>query len=1074
MTRAMTAGKEHLHRVDAPHYESSPTTEFYEQIRRRNESDYGRKRLFLASQVGHLLTTGVEAVLPELVQNAEDAGAESFGIQILPGGLLVWNDGRPFSRQDVQSISSLFVSSKDAQSIGHFGIGFKTVLQLSEAPVILSGDFCFRLQGCLDPYPLDETAEKELPGTAWEQWEAGNTVFWLPFQNDPDMQERAERDFEGIRRSMEDTVEDFLLFLNNLQVVEWIDETEGIRKTCIAERSGPDSPGASIPSPVRQSWRLHRVEMLIEDAASVRENQQESEARWLRVEREVTIPEEVVHQIARELRQRRESGGAERWESLGEERLRQRVSVAFRMDEHGRFRPEPGGGRIFVGLPTQQKMGFRFHLSARFAVKLDRTGIRTKDSLSNWAMERVREALGELPSVLKDANLFGPSIWEAMPGKNDVQDPFAAAYGALHQALASGRFIHGADGDLYRTEEVRLAHNQCLYELLSADLLAEVAHCPDVVWVHEELRGRYPRRVVEELGVRTVEENEVIEWLRTKESHWFAARSVEWLVRLYDYFDTSDALREAAKDLPMVRLQSGECVVPGAAAFQPDEDEGIPQPLKPFENVLPLVHPRLMERKDTVGRLHRLGVKEFRTEYCVEVLLKRIYGDADAGAVPNVTPEANREHVRMLFQLWKSDQVSKEWLRQWRDLRFLRARGNGADWYAPKELYIPEDLGGYAEVEKYFEIAGGRPFVLSGYADRGDVRNAEGRTAWREFLQTLGAHLLPMVTRETQHEFDFREDDRANSRSIEAWLRERLPELDDEDFRNRLDGLNVYNATRHYRCIDWEIHGFEEVFRGATDTGNIDTVRTLWEVLARLLQKKNSDQFRYARVEWFYGHPYTNNRIPSLWLAKLLSRPWLPDAEKNLRKPQDLFDPRLRPFLGPGFPYLHDKIPLSGEARQQLAELVEIHLEAKLQEVLDYLEQYSRQNERPENPSTVKEDMGRLYRWLERHVGNTEPDRKREKIDLIRQSFESHPVIFVSDAGWYRASEVCCRDPLGVLPELSREWPNLHAFFVEIVGVAERPNVAHFAEWILVQPQKSNPPCPDASEDIRKWEGALA
>lgn len=115
----------------------------------------------------HNLTEQVEhqyhgRFLIELIQNAHDAlgGGSSGRIHIRfeqsdseHGTLFVANDGEPFSRSNFERISALGQSDKDPQkSIGNKGIGFRSVLELTDCPEIYSrqsvgspflGGYCF-------------------------------------------------------------------------------------------------------------------------------------------------------------------------------------------------------------------------------------------------------------------------------------------------------------------------------------------------------------------------------------------------------------------------------------------------------------------------------------------------------------------------------------------------------------------------------------------------------------------------------------------------------------------------------------------------------------------------------------------------------------------------------------------------------------------------------------------------------------------------------------------------------------------------------------------------------------------
>ncbi len=105
----------------------------------------------------HSLTEQVEhqyhgRFLIELIQNAHDALHEAptpdqpariavvLDLQDSPHGtLLVANDGQPFTRSNFERLSALGQSDKDPQkSIGNKGLGFRSVLEVSERPEIYS------------------------------------------------------------------------------------------------------------------------------------------------------------------------------------------------------------------------------------------------------------------------------------------------------------------------------------------------------------------------------------------------------------------------------------------------------------------------------------------------------------------------------------------------------------------------------------------------------------------------------------------------------------------------------------------------------------------------------------------------------------------------------------------------------------------------------------------------------------------------------------------------------------------------------------------------------------------------
>ncbi len=88
----------------------------------------------------------------ELLQNANDAAAEAdmrgrVRIELLADGLIVANEGAPFTRDGVASLRLANISPKRGrkrQTIGSKGLGFRAVLNWSKTPTIISDSLALR------------------------------------------------------------------------------------------------------------------------------------------------------------------------------------------------------------------------------------------------------------------------------------------------------------------------------------------------------------------------------------------------------------------------------------------------------------------------------------------------------------------------------------------------------------------------------------------------------------------------------------------------------------------------------------------------------------------------------------------------------------------------------------------------------------------------------------------------------------------------------------------------------------------------------------------------------------------
>lgn len=102
--------------------------------------------------------------LAELLQNADDAGARSFVVELRGREVHVRHDGVPFDALDVLGVLSIGQTTKGAGSIGQFGVGFKAVHGVASRPRVFSGPYRFEIGAMGLARPL--AAEPTGPGRA--------------------------------------------------------------------------------------------------------------------------------------------------------------------------------------------------------------------------------------------------------------------------------------------------------------------------------------------------------------------------------------------------------------------------------------------------------------------------------------------------------------------------------------------------------------------------------------------------------------------------------------------------------------------------------------------------------------------------------------------------------------------------------------------------------------------------------------------------------------------------------------------------------------------------------------------
>lgn len=178
--------------------------------------------------------------LMELVQNAADAlagsesdmGAKAGRVEIvldLPGKTLYCaNAGRPFSRSGITAITMAHLSSRRGDEIGRFGLGFKSVLAVSDTPEVLSRSISFRFNSA------DATAALQKIAGNVRRYPVLRTATLLDavseFDSDPILSELAEwattivklpgaKNLYRLRNEIERFSSEFLLFVHAVREV---------------------------------------------------------------------------------------------------------------------------------------------------------------------------------------------------------------------------------------------------------------------------------------------------------------------------------------------------------------------------------------------------------------------------------------------------------------------------------------------------------------------------------------------------------------------------------------------------------------------------------------------------------------------------------------------------------------------------------------------------------------------------------------------------------------------------------------------------------------------------------------
>ena len=380
----------------------------------------------------------------ELLQNADDAMADgglddAVRLVLTRDALLVANSGRPISDADVASLCGVSVSTKAVEgrkraSIGHKGMGFKSVLELTDQPSVYSTDHSFRFSrtasadllverfgdGILRapsrapamrlPFPVEG-----IPAPVEQLLADGmQTVFRFPLASPADAQRVAR-----ILGRMDARAILFLRRLERVEILQDLGETRHTHWRVTRESQGDE--GAWTPVGVLPGTGMARVK--VEDDLQVR-----TFAMFVRSDIEI-----ADHRLGIE---------GSSWSDV---ELTE-AAVALPIDPAtGHLLPSVRDPRFHVFLATGERSPFPFLVNGAFNSDLSRQSIRCTDERRNYNRFLIEHVAGIVrDQVLPFARAQGQPAHEILRflDRERVQDesgvavqPDTPAPRALVQAL---------------------------------------------------------------------------------------------------------------------------------------------------------------------------------------------------------------------------------------------------------------------------------------------------------------------------------------------------------------------------------------------------------------------------------------------------------------------------------------------------------------------------------------------------------------------------------------------------------------------------------------------------------------
>lgn len=527
----------------------------YAAIADEHRLDYGRKVSTYGRILADMLYSDRTHFIYELLQNAEDAGAEWIAFALFYDHLEIRHNGRPFNEDDVRAICSIGEGTKvdDMTKIGKFGIGFKSVYAHTRSPYIHSAsehfvivDFVFP-QACT---PVEIGSEE--------------TLIIIPFNRSSS---DAHTSYEHIAKRLPSLNSQTLLFLRSVGEIQWniADQQSGhyLRDT------------RQIDSSVR--W----VDILDEHA---------NVENWLVFSSPVDFDNHVLGvEIALSIETNTKSGQMQ----------------IRRVNDN----------KLVVFFPTEKHIHFGFVMQGPYRTTPARDNILHDHPLNRRLIVETANLIPNIADTLQnlallDANALDVFMTEMSPPPNWEFQPI---YVSIIEAIRSNALLPTASGNFVPGSSAKLARGQDLISLFDEQQLCLLFPTnPSVTWLHENItRDRFARLhtfLREQVKVEEITPEKMVE-LSTL-PNLLLTQSDDWLVKFYSFLLGHRSLweyeRSPLRRIAFVRLENGEQVKP----FKDNKEPNAYLPAEGRQTAFPIVRKRICENDEARKFLERLGLRE--------------------------------------------------------------------------------------------------------------------------------------------------------------------------------------------------------------------------------------------------------------------------------------------------------------------------------------------------------------------------------------------------------------------------------------------------------------------------------
>jgi len=1039
------------------------TTNWTEEQKRVLEDK--KRDLENASKLAQEIHTKNPHFIFELTQNAED---NEYSKDVEPkikfiidsDCLIIQNNEMGFEEENVRALCKIGKSTKTKTMgyIGEKGIGFQSVFMVANKVQIFSNGFQFGFN-----YNEAEPVTMIIP-----EWIDEIPYFIDPNQTNivlyikPEVKNEISNYIEEIHPSL-------LLFLKKLKSIE-IEETEDKEKKKIRRfvKNEEDGIVEVVYAENKSYWKVVRKKLEVNPSINEERRKDVSETE---------------------------------------------IILAFPLNE-SRVSDASNEQYVFAFFPVR-KYGFRFIIQADFLLPITREDIIKDNKWNEWLRDSIVEVFLEAVRELKNDDKLRYSFYDYLFLEEVKDDFFLPLVEQIYEKLEKEECIL-TEADRWRKPSEVLIGDKGIRELVPNEDLQEFF---GKEYLSEKIKAK--KSVLNKLGVRDFSIDDLIDCLEKTE--WIKKQDGKWIVRLFSYLSKkklSDEQLERIKNLSIIKLENGELTsINEGTVFFPLEKKvvyGFEDELRVIKkDIIEAISEQEKEERDKIlVFLKRLGLKQADPYEVIENHILPVYESEDwkqkdsrtlIGYIRYIKDNIGkyeRESDKRLNANKSSWETKEDPLKRLKESLLIRINksnknGEGEEWYHSTEnIYLPKIYGNDNNLEELF---GGInvSFVHSCYIEQ-DIKQIDSESfelknklkgkgkkwkkkhkkevkkikeqikrldeekkkviaEWKDFFERIGVNVFLKVEKDSDTE-------NPSYYYVGQVTRKYIPPREKKNtlWRNENWVARVYEG--YYIGDDWASYDFQKIIEKVEGYNDETRKKEICERLLRGFEQNWENYKKYLNCDYYYRYhgqsqpAWSKGETKSTFLLMLQNLRWILTT-KGLHKPCEVFLDKLeiREVLGDTVPYLAVEIK-NGD----FIKAIGFNTEANVDGVLNYLNALIKQK------SEDKEKFGKLYKFLDEHF---EEDNIK-----IKEEFARNPLIFVpgTDEKYYSSKEVIWKDVSNVFGKnriyLEKHYNKLKKFFVEKLGISEKPTPKDYADVLVTISEKGEISNEDKKIIVRIYE----